>query len=341
MTVLSPLAISIWEVQGRAVLVLRASDLLGKGRDRQGFARGLLAGILSKLSPSLAILEDLDPPDEHGRPSYTLGLFDPTRVALDYSARAARDANACLGFAAAAAGEFAFLTGKVVQEVVLFNTQEVLRTESAASLVGVTRMSSRNTSGASKLLPSCAPSHRLSSGLEISVVDAGQPLLLVRADAIGASGREPQGRRFKSKLTQLQWDELYDEVSGILDPQDSQEVRLLGLERARELPLVWIAPPGSESAEMDCTTRYSADGKFVTAMPGSAQLTLVAAASVPGTVLQQITRTLPGLDCRLGLGGEVLVASADTSQPQAGQARLLSLTMHQSVRCVMRGHIPL
>ncbi len=341
MSLVSPLSISVWEVQGRAVLVLRASDLQAKGRDRQAFIRSLLSASLATLSNFIVILEDVEPLDDQGRPAYSLGVFDASRATLDYSARSVRDTSACLGFAAAAAGEFTFLMGKAIPEIILLTTREVMRVEIAGSMVCATRMSSRNTAGANKLLPTSASSHRLASGVEISIVDAGQPLLLLRADAIGASGREPIGRRFKSQLTQLQWDELYDEVSGLLDPQDAQEVRLLGLERARELPLVWIAPPGHEGAEMDCSVRYSADGRTVEPMPGAAQLTLVAAASVPGTVLQQITRTLPGLDCRLGLGAEVLVASADTSVSAAGQARLLALTMHQSVRCVLRGHSPL
>jgi PrpF protein len=334
-------SVSLWEVQGSAVLVLRASELVVRGRDRQALVRSLMSSSLSTLSLYIVILEDLEPVDEHGRPCYSLGVFDPSRPALDFSARSLRDANAYLSFAAAAAGEFACVTGKAVPEIALTNTQEILSVESAGSLVCATRRSSRSTVGANKLLPTGVTSHRLASGVEISIVDAGQPLLLLRADAIGASGREPIGKRFKNQLTQLQWDELYDEVSGILDPQDAVEVRLLGLERARELPLVWIAPPSQEGAEMDCSVRYSSDGKNVVLMPGAAQLSLVAAASVPGTVMQQITRTLPGLDCRLGLGAEVLVASAEISMTAAGQARLLSLTMHQTVRCLLRGYSPL
>jgi hypothetical protein len=335
------IGLGLWEVQGQAVFLLRASELALKGRNRQAFLRAALSGTFGRLSSFVLVLEDLDPPDAQGRPAFSLGVQDAMRTSMDYSARAAREASVALGFAAAAAAEFALISGKAVPELVMLNTQEVFSVQSAAGMVCTTRFSARATAGANKLLPTAAPTHRLASGIEVSLVDAGQALLMLRADAIGASGREPIGKRFKNALSGQQWDELYDEVSGLLDPNDEQEVRLLGLERARELPLVWVSSPGSDIAEMDCSIRYSQDGRAVSPMPGPAQLSLVAAAAVPGTILQQITRTLPGLDCRLGLGKEVLVASAEAVVSATGQARLEALTMHQSVRCLIRGQHPL
>jgi hypothetical protein len=340
MSVQAHLSLALWEVQGQAVYVFRASDLAPKGRNRQGFLRAVLSGTLGRLSSFVLILEDLDSPDTLGRPSFSLGVSDAMRGSIDFSARAVREGSAALAFAAAAAAEFAQITSKACAEIVLLNSQEVFRIQNAAGKVCTTRLSARTTAGVSKLLPTLAPRHRLSSGIDVTLVDAGQMILLLRADAIGATGREQPGKRFKNNWNSQQWDELYDEVSGLLDPNDELEVRLLGLERARELPLVWVSPPVGDNSDMDCSIRFSPDGRTVAPISGPAQLSVVAAAAVPGTILQQITRTLPGLDCRLGLGTDVLVASADAVVFAGGQARLQALTMHQSVRCLLRGQHP-
>jgi PrpF protein len=163
-------------------------------------------------------------------------------------------------------------------------------------------------------------------GLQISVVDAGEPIIVVRAESIGANAREALGAR--CRFSRIDWNAF-----------DAQVARLCGFDLALALqPLVWVAnaPRGSDAAlRMDCSVRSSLDRAKVTTLSGKARMSLISAAAIPGSVLQQMVRALPGVDARLGLDQEVVVACAEVQMRKDAQWCLHSLSMQQQVERVL------
>lgn len=181
--------------------------------------------------------------------------------------------------------------------------------------------------------------------IEATCVNVGAPTVFVRADALGLSGREGPGELERRR--------------GLLDRLHG--VRAAAIERfgaqgaAGNLRLAWVARPAAyrSSAGVDIAAEAvdllarSFDGTGVSRDEAGAEALAVAvAAAVPGTVVADVARTLPGVPTRIGHAGGTLAVGADVSvfaEVRGGQSRWCvdRCVLSRSARRLMSGHLHL
>jgi hypothetical protein len=179
-----------------------------------------------------------------------------------------------------------------------------------------------------------------------SLIDTGDAAIFVRAADIGLTGRE--------KLESL---ERNSKVLGRLGTLRVEGAVAMGMSRTRaekegaRLPrLVWVAPPvgyrtagGQEVARdsMDVLARgYGNDG-LDRSFGVRHAISVAVAAALPGSVVSQVARTLPGVATRIGHPSGVQSAWAAVRRHTAEWV-MEQATISRSARCLMSGwvHIP-
>jgi len=164
--------------------------------------------------------------------------------------------------------------------------------------------------------------------LEATLVAVDEPMAFVRADALGLSGRESAADidRNRKLLERLEALRLQAAVRmGLAESIDA------ATRARRPLPTVcWIARPaayrgaggievGAES--VDLLARCVVDGRLHTAPGGAGSIALAVAAAVPGTVVAEVARTLPGVPTRIGHPSGSRAAGAEVSSRAAADGR--------------------
>jgi len=196
------------------------------------------------------------------------------------------------------------------------------------------------------LFPSGQPAERLSvAGLgevEATLINAGNPLLLVAAARFGLRGNETQAELNGDRELLRRCEEL--RVTGSL------AMRLAGDEaaaRARQHTpkLALLAPPAAYTAadgkaiaagRIDLNARVLSMGVFHHAIPGTAAIALAAAAAIPGTLAQrQLAAPLSGM-LRSGHPSGVVEVGVEASESAAGWT-LARAWMSRSARLLMDG----
>ena len=185
--------------------------------------------------------------------------------------------------------------------------------------------------------------------IDVTMITSGNPAVFVRAEAIGLTGRE-MPVSFNPKLSKL---------GAGLEAIRAHATVAMGLAETPEIAtheqpatpkLSWVAAPKGYKASngldvaagsIDVLARMMSMGKLHHAFTGTGSLALAVAAALPGSVVNQVARSLPGLPTRIGHVSGTLSVGAQLSQ-QDGAWRLDKALMSRSARRLMSGlvHLP-
>ncbi|VCU70772.1 3-methylitaconate isomerase [Pigmentiphaga humi] len=183
--------------------------------------------------------------------------------------------------------------------------------------------------------------------LSVSLIRTEQATVFARASDLGLHGREKPDtfNRDSRMLARLE----------ALRIEGAVAMGLMSRARAEKpgapLPrLVWVAPPMAYKSasgadvprdSIDVLARIVADGRMQRGFGTRNALALAVAAAVPGSVVSQMARTLPGVATRIGHAGGVQTAWATVS-PQGQGWGLERATVSRTARCLMSGwvHVP-
>lgn len=177
--------------------------------------------------------------------------------------------------------------------------------------------------------------------IPVSMIQTDQITIYARAVELGLTGRERSDQLQRNLRLQERLEALRQACISVLP----RNVR-----GRADASLVWVAPPANyrSSAGID-VSRHSVDvlarsmqtvaesGRFNT--PHA--IALATAAALPGSVVAQVARTLPGVATRIGHAAGVHSASASVSRAGKGW-RLDKAMLSRSARCLMSGwvHVP-
>jgi len=186
--------------------------------------------------------------------------------------------------------------------------------------------------------------------LEATIVSVGVPTVFVRADALGLNGRESPAdpERARRGLERLEAVRL-------------QAAAQLGVGRgasAAGLRVCWVArPAGYRSTRgadvpadaIDLLARFTGVAGPTGGEPGDpgdGAIAVAVAAAVPGTIVAEVARTLPGVATRIGHAGGTLAIGAEVSQLELSGGRrrwrVDRCVLSRSARRLMAGvvHVP-
>jgi 2-methylaconitate isomerase len=156
---------------------------------------------------------------------------------------------------------------------------------------------------------------------EVSFVNAGTPTVFVRADALGLTGKElPEQVNKNTKLLE-KIETVRKHVAAAMGISlDASEANA---NRAAALHIVYLAKPQSYSCsngrtiqaeDIDVLARFMSMGKLQYAGTDNGLIALGIAAALPGTLANQMARTLPGIPTRIGHASGALTVGAEVSQ---------------------------
>jgi probable AcnD-accessory protein PrpF len=179
--------------------------------------------------------------------------------------------------------------------------------------------------------------------VRVSLVNAGNPTVFARADAFRLTGRElPESVNRDARLLSR------------FEAVRAQAAVMMGLARSiddatRNRPatpkLALVAPPaayrtsaGTEVSKdnIDVLARIVSMGKLHHAFTGTGSIALAIAAALPGTIVSEVARTLPGVATRIGHASGVLAVGA-ILENGAGGWHVEKAVMSRSARRIMQG----
>ena len=207
--------------------------------------------------------------------------------------------------------------------------------------------------GGGPLLPTGAVQDRIRVAglgtLAATLLDAGDPTVFVRADALGLSGREPpeaieRDRRLLERLEAVR-------AAGAVAMGVAETPAQASARRPDRPALVCVAKPAGYRAlsgvevaadQVDLLARAFSAGRIVRGCPERGAIALAVAAAVPGTVVHEVARTLPGVPTRIGHVSGTLAVGADVSCGADGRWQADKAVLSRSARRLMSGwiHLP-
>jgi probable AcnD-accessory protein PrpF len=188
---------------------------------------------------------------------------------------------------------------------------------------------------------------------EATLVAAGNPTVFVRADALALTGREMPAEvdRDRRLLERLEAIRAHGAVRmGLADTAEAAT-----RSRPATPKVSWVAGPApyrsSAGVEVpadaiDLLARILSMGRLHHAYTGTGSIALAVAAAVPGTVVAEVARTLPGVATRIGhVSGTLAVGAEVSRRPDAtGEAawQVDRCVLSRSARRLMSGwvHVP-
>lgn len=179
--------------------------------------------------------------------------------------------------------------------------------------------------------------------LRVSLINAGNPTVFIRAEAIKLSGREmPDAvNRDVRLLARLESIRAHAAVAMGLAKSAEDATR----NRPATPKIAFIAAPAAYRSSggtdigrdhIDLVARIVSMGKLHHAFTGTGSIALAVAAALPGTVVAEVTRTLPGVPTRIGHVSGVLAVGAILAQTRKGW-RVEKAVMSRSARRLMEG----
>jgi 2-methylaconitate cis-trans-isomerase PrpF len=175
------------------------------------------------------------------------------------------------------------------------------------------------------LLPTGKPQEVLSVAghgkFEVSFINIGSPVVLLRADALGLTGKElPEQINKNAKLLEK------------IEALRTHAALAMGLknvargaseDQLASPQIVWLAKPQSYSfgvsrtihaEDIDVLARFMSMEKLHPSYTGNGAIAVGVAAALPGTLANQIARTLPGIPTRIGHASGALTVGAEVAQ---------------------------
>lgn len=178
--------------------------------------------------------------------------------------------------------------------------------------------------------------------IEVSVLGGGWPGLFVRLQALGLSGTEPIPRLDRDRRLSSRLSAVLDAAHGAFGGAWAvAKTTLLG-PGVPSLIAVGAPPtprPASEGGgDIDLVARVWRDGRWLPTMPAPASVSVAIAAALPGTLVNALARTLPGVATRIGHASGVVAVGAELSRAGEGW-QVDKVVLSRGARRLMAGRI--
>jgi 2-methylaconitate isomerase len=200
-----------------------------------------------------------------------------------------------------------------------------------------------------RLLPTGQPMDRLDvpgvGPIEVSMIDAANACVFVRARDLGLSGGElpEELERDAALLDRLQSIRRQASITmGIA--RDDAEARTVAA-----VPIIgFVAPPMDaptlsgdpiSAAQVDLTARFLSNGQPHQALPLTASLCTAVAANIAGTLVAEALAPEAGAQVRIGMPSGILTVGAEVEQSGAGQWVAHSGAFYRTARRLFDGRI--
>ncbi|OHC71608.1 MAG: hypothetical protein A2045_17010 [Rhodocyclales bacterium GWA2_65_20] len=142
-----------------------------------------------------------------------------------------------------------------------------------------------------KLLPAGDPVSRLAlahdESIEVSIVDAGTLYAFVRADALGVTGHESAATLDGDAEFRTRIEVLRGQVADCINRHNGPGAAAVV---PRLVKMAVVAPPGPQQGDADIVARVVNSAKVHKAYAVSGGICLAAAAAIPGTLVNAVTR---------------------------------------------------
>ena len=181
--------------------------------------------------------------------------------------------------------------------------------------------------------------------LPVTLLNAGNPTIFVRAEALGLSGTETQAQ-INGDAELLQRLELL-RAAGAVAMGLATSAAQATAERPHTPKLCLIAPPQTyrvaggkqvQAAELDLIARMISMGKLHHAIPGTGAVAVAVAATLPGTLVNQLTGELAGRQVRMGHTAGTVTVGAQAREVD-GSWQVEKAIMSRSARRLMEGWV--
>ena len=200
-----------------------------------------------------------------------------------------------------------------------------------------------------RLLPTGNPTDRLDvpgiGPVEVSLVDAANACVFVRAGDLGLTGRElpEELERDPALLDRLQSIRRVASIAmGIA--RDDAEARTVAA-----VPIIgFVAPPMDAptlsgdpitAPQVDLTARFLSNGQPHRALPLTASLCTAVAANIAGTLVAEALAPTAGAQVRIGMPSGILTVGAEVGQDSSGQWVTHSGAFYRTARRLFDGRI--
>jgi hypothetical protein len=200
-----------------------------------------------------------------------------------------------------------------------------------------------------RLLPTGKPADRLDvpgvGAIEVSMVDAANACVFVRAGDLGLTGCElpEELERDPALLDRLQSIRRAASIAmGIA--RDDAEARTVAA-----VPIIgFVAPPTDAltlsgdpimAAQVDLTARFLSNGQPHRALPLTASLCTAVAANITGTLVAEALAPGAGAQVRIGMPSGVLTVGAEVEQESGGRWVAHSGAFYRTARRLFDGRI--
>jgi 2-methylaconitate cis-trans-isomerase PrpF len=200
-----------------------------------------------------------------------------------------------------------------------------------------------------RLLPTGKPMDRLDvpdvGPIEVSMVDAANACVFVRARDLGLTGRElpEELERDPALLERLQSIRRQASIAMGIARDDAEArtvaaVPIIGfVARPMDAPTLSGDPIAAE--QVDLTARFLSNGQPHRALPLTASLCTAVAANIAGTLVAEALAPGAGTQVRIGMPSGILTVGADVGQDRTGQWVAHSGAFYRTARRLFDGRI--
>ena len=181
--------------------------------------------------------------------------------------------------------------------------------------------------------------------LRATMISAGSPTVFVRADALKLSGRELPASVNRDPRLLARFEAVRARAAvamGLARTADEATRSRPTMPKIAFVaaPVTYRSSAGSDidKTGIDVVARIVSMGKLHHAFTGTGSIALAVAAALPGTVVSEVARTLPGVPTRIGHVSGVLAVGAVIDQ-RDGRWHVERAVMSRSARRLMDGTV--
>ncbi len=181
--------------------------------------------------------------------------------------------------------------------------------------------------------------------IEVSLVDAAKPCVLVRAADIGLSGTELPDALDANLAVLAKLENVRRAAAVAMGLAETEQQA----GQSRAIPAVgFIAPPMDaptlsgetiQADQVDLTARFISNGQPHRALPVTSSLCIAVAARITGTVVNQALRSELAGSIRIGMPSGILTVGSDVSRNRSGAWTVDSGAFYRTARRLFDGRI--